>query len=117
MFLLLGLVLVFVVPGPWNIVALLVCVGLFFGELAFWNRKVRLQRAQVGVETVIGQVATVVTPCHPNGQVRLGGEIWEARCVEWADVADEVVVEGQEGLTLVVERTGTGSRKTGSLPA
>jgi membrane protein implicated in regulation of membrane protease activity len=76
MFLLVGLVLVFLVPSPWNVGALLVCMALFFGELAFWNRKVRLHRKQV--ETLIGRAATVVTACQPSGQVRLGGENWDA---------------------------------------
>jgi membrane protein implicated in regulation of membrane protease activity len=104
MFLLVGLVLVFLVPSPWNVVALLVCMALFFGELAFWNRKVRLHRKQVGAETLIGRAATVVTACQPSGQVRLGGETWDARCDEWADLGDEVVVRARDGLTLIVER-------------
>ena len=104
MFLLVGMVLVFFVPSPWNVVALLVCVALFLGELAFWNRKVRLHRKRVGAETLIGQAAAVVRACQPSGQVRLGGEIWDARCDEWADLGDEVVVRTRDGLTLIVER-------------
>ena len=104
MFLLVGLVLILLVPSPWNVVALLACIALFFGELAFWNRKVRLHRRQVGAEILIGRTAMVVRACHPSGQVRLGGEIWDARCDEWADVGDEVVVSAQAGLTLIVER-------------
>ena len=104
MFLLLGLVLVFLVPWPWNVVVLLVAIALFFGELAFWNRTVRLHRKQVGAETLIGQAATVVRACQPSGQVRLAGETWDARCDEWADLGDEVVVRARNGLTLIVER-------------
>jgi len=103
-FLVLGLVLVFLVPSPWNIVSLLGCIALFLGELAFWNRTVRLHRRQVGVETLLNRSATVVTACHPDGQVRLDGEIWEARCDQGADPGDEVVVRAQEGLTLLVDR-------------
>ena len=104
MFLVVGLVLVFLVPSPWNVVALLVCIALFFGELAFWNRKVRFHRKRVGAETLIGQAATVVRACHPSGQVRLGSETWDARCNKWADLGDEVVVRARDGLTLIVER-------------
>lgn len=53
---------------------------------------------------MIGQAATVVRACHPSGQVRLGGETWDARCEEWADVGDEVLVRTRDGLTLIVER-------------
>ena len=104
MFLLAGFVLVFFVPSPWNVVALFVCIALFFGELAFWNRNVRRHRKKVGAETLIGQAATVVRACQPSGQVRLGGETWDARCDEWADLGDEVIVRTRDGLTLVVER-------------
>jgi membrane-bound serine protease (ClpP class) len=43
-----------------------------------------------------------VAECRPAGQVRLDGEIWEARCDEGADRGDTVVVTGRDGLTLVV---------------
>ncbi|HEX4746290.1 MAG TPA: NfeD family protein [Gaiellaceae bacterium] len=105
MLILLGLLLLFLLPSPWNIVSLLACIVLFFGELALWNRTVRRQRRRVGPETMIGRTATVVTACQPSGQVRLDGETWDARCVEWAEVGDEVVVRARDGLTLVVERT------------
>jgi membrane protein implicated in regulation of membrane protease activity len=104
MFLLVGFVLVFLLPSPWNVVALLACIALFFGELAFWNRRVRGHRKQVGAETLIGEAGTVVTACHPYGQVRLAGEIWGARCEQWAEPGDEVMVREQDGLTLIVER-------------
>jgi membrane protein implicated in regulation of membrane protease activity len=104
MFLLVGLVLVFLLPSPWNVVALLVCITLFFCELAFWSRRVRGHPKRVGAETLIGQTGTVVTACQPYGQVRLGGEIWGARCEQWAEPGDEVVVSVQDGLTLIIER-------------
>jgi membrane protein implicated in regulation of membrane protease activity len=104
MFLLVGLVLVLLLPSPWNVVALLACLTLFFGELAFWNRTVRGHRKRVGAETLIGRGATVVTACQPSGQVRLGGETWHARCDQGAAPGDAVVVRARDGLTLIVER-------------
>jgi len=104
MFLVIGLVLVLLLPSPWNLVALLASIALFGTELAFWNRRVRLYRKEVGAETLIGRAATVVTTCHPDGQVRLGGETWHARCDQGADPGEEVVVRARDGLTLIVER-------------
>jgi membrane protein implicated in regulation of membrane protease activity len=46
----------------------------------------------------------VTEPCRPDGQVRLNGELWEARCAEGADRGETVRVTGREGLKLVVER-------------
>ena len=47
---------------------------------------------------------TVLTPCHPVGQVLVVGERWEARCDEGADPGEKVRVVGIEGLTLTVEK-------------
>ena len=104
MFLLVGLVLVVFLPSPWNLVTLLACIALFLGELAFWHRRVRGHRELLGAEALIGQAGTVVTACHPYGQLRLGGEIWGAQCEQWAEPGDEVVVRAQNGLTLIVEQ-------------
>ena len=49
MFLLLGVVLVFFVQSPWNVVALLVSVALFVGERSASARK-RLDQAICGLE-------------------------------------------------------------------
>lgn len=105
MFLVLALVLLLVLASPWNVVGFAICLALFVGEIGFWNAKVRGRRAQVGAQNLIGQSATVVSPCRPDGQVRLSGEIWHARCPNGADPGDTVVVTARDRLTLVVERT------------
>lgn len=105
MFFLLAVGLLVVLPSPWRFVGFLICLVLFAGEIVFWNRKVRGRRVEVGAETLIGRTGTVVTACRPDGQVRLKGEIWEARCDEGADRGDEVVVTAQDGLRLLVTRT------------
>ena len=51
---------------------------------------------------MIGTTATVVTPCHPTGSVRVRGELWEARCDDGADPGDSVRVDAIDGLLLVV---------------
>lgn len=102
MFLLLGLVLLLVLPSSWNLVAFGICLVLFLGELAFWNRTVRRNRVAAGAETLIGRTGTVVSDCRPDGQVRLDGEIWHARCTNGADRGDAIVVTGREGLMLLV---------------
>ena len=103
MFLILGIVLLIFLPSPWNLVGFTVCLVLFFGELLFWNRTMRGRRKVVGAETLVGQEAEVIAPCRPTGQVRIGGEIWEARCDAGADTGDTVRVVEVRGLTLLVE--------------
>lgn len=73
------------------------------GETAFWLWYSRRRRATVGVETLIGRRAVVVLPCFPDGQVRLDGELWQARCEAGAGTGTEVVVRSLRELTLEVE--------------
>ena len=104
MFLLLAFVLLAVLSSPWNLLGFAACLVLFVGELFAWYRTVRGRRVEVGAETLIGAKAKVVTPCRPDGQVRLDGELWDARCAGGADRGDTVRVVGRRGLTLTVER-------------
>ena len=104
MFLILAFVLLIFVSSPWNLVSFTICLVLFFGELLFWNRTMRGRRKVVGAQTLVGQEAEVIAPCRPTGQVRIGGELWEARCDAGADTGDTVRVVEVSGLTLVVER-------------
>jgi membrane protein implicated in regulation of membrane protease activity len=106
MLLIVGLVLLFVLPSPWNAVALLVGLVLWLGEVfAIW-RLVRKKQVQAGAETLAGRTATVISACRPLGQVRLSGEseIWRARCAEGADTGETVRIVGLDELTLIVER-------------
>lgn len=104
MFLLLGLVLLVVLPSEWKAPVFLLCLGLFVGELVVWSRRVRRIPKGVGDVTLVGRKATVVRACRPDGQVRVAGEIWKARCADGADPGDTVVVTGRDDLRLLVER-------------
>ena len=103
MLIILAFILLFLLPSPWNLIGFLVAIPLWFVELLAWNRTVKHRRQAVGVQTLIGKDATVTEPCRPSGQVRLEGEIWEARCDAGADPGDTVRVVGRDDLTLVVE--------------
>jgi membrane protein implicated in regulation of membrane protease activity len=101
-FVLVGIALLLLLPSPWNWAAFAACLVLFLGEVAFWHRRVRGNRSVVGGQTLIGATGTVVSPCRPRGQVRVGGEIWAARCDDGADRGAEVTVVGLDDLTLTV---------------
>lgn len=89
---------------PWGIVVLAAAAALDAGESLFWLWLSRRRRAAVGAEALVGRTAVVVRACRPLGQVRLDGELWQARCLEGADEGEEVRVTGLERLTLLVER-------------
>ena len=61
-----------------------------------WSRR---RRAVTGAEALIGQRAIVATPT----QVRIAGELWEARSSHVLVRGEEVVVRGVEELTLLVD--------------
>ena len=104
MFLIAALAVLLILNSPWNLIVAGACLVGFAFEVGFWNLKVRGRRRQVGAEALIDAEGTVLTPCHPIGQVLVVGERWEARCAEGADPGDKVRVVGIEGLTLTVRK-------------
>ena len=99
--LLLGAILlaIFFLPSPWGLVSVLAGGLIDVAEslvLLKWSRR---RRAVTGVEALIGKTAVVSSPT----QVRVAGEIWEARSDRMLVPGDEVVIHGVEGLTLLVD--------------
>jgi membrane-bound serine protease (ClpP class) len=92
-----------VLPSPWGVVAVLSAAAVDVVEVTFFARWSKRRRATVGLETLIGDRATVVRALAPRGQVRLHGELWEARAPEDVPPGAEVVVTGVDGLVLDVE--------------
>ncbi len=103
MLIILAIALLLLLPSPWSFVGFFGVFGLWLVELGLWNRTVKHKRKAVGAQTLIGKEGVVSSPCRPVGQVRLDGEIWEARCDAGASPGDRVRVTGRDGLTLVVE--------------
>ena len=97
------LLALFVLPRPWGVVAIVGSLVIEVGEAWFWIWLSRRRRAVVGAEALLGAEAVVVTACRPEGQVRVAGELWRARCDEGADVGQRVRIVGIAGLTLEVE--------------
>ena len=97
------LLAIFVIPDPWRLPVIGLAVIAEITETMFWMRRSRRGAVKAGAETMIGEVAEVVTPCDPIGEVRLHGELWRARCEPNADVGRRVRVRALEGITLVVE--------------
>ena len=103
MFFFVAFILLFALPSPWSLIGFAAGLVLFAGEVTFWQRRVRHKRVATGADLLIGTTATVIGECRPKGQVRVRGEIWEARCAEGASAGDVVVIRGRDGLVLTVE--------------
>ena len=102
MLIIVALILLFVLPGPWNVIVAAVCAVAWLGELYLWNRTVRGRKRVVGAQTLVGMIGQVREPCRPVGQVFVNGELWEARCEDGADPGTAVKVLAVNGLTLEV---------------
>jgi membrane-bound serine protease (ClpP class) len=97
------LLAIFVLEEPWTWVVVLAAAAFELAEAAVlisWSKR---RKTVVGAETLIGRSAIVAAECKPTGQVRIGGELWQARCEAGAEIGEEVIVMALDGLTLVVE--------------
>jgi len=97
-----ALVLLLVLPEPWDVIAGAVFAALGVVEIYAWNTTVRRRKKVVGAQTLVGQTAEVREACRPVGQVFVAGELWAARCDEGADVGARVRVAAIRGLMLEV---------------
>lgn len=91
-----------VLPSPWGVVAIVVAFAIDAAETAFFVRWSKRRKATVGVETLVGRTAVVVRQLTPRGQVKLDGEVWEARGPAGILPGEEVVVIAVDGLVLDV---------------
>ena len=108
MLIIIAIVLLFVLPDPWNVVVFVAGVALGIGELFVWASTVRGRRKVVGAQAMIGRTAVVVSPLRPTGRVRVDAETWEARSEQNAGVGDVVEIIGLRGLQLLVTPAGDG---------
>ena len=102
MVLILAIILALFLPSPANVVVLVLGAIGEVGEIIWGRRLARRWRPKTGPEAMIGETATVVEPCRPNGTVRVRSELWEARCDEGADPGEKVRIASINGLTLTV---------------
>lgn len=94
---------IFVLPSPWGLAAVVVAAILDIAEtglLIWWSKR---RKAAVGVGALVGQVGVASSALWPEGQVRIKGELWQARCSGGCDAGTQVVVRAVQGLTLVVD--------------
>lgn len=104
MLFLIGVLLaIFVLPSPWGLVAVAVGAALDIAETGFFIWWSKRRQAAVGVDAIVGKSGVAVGDLWPEGQVKVGGEIWKARCDGGCDGGTAIVVRAVDGLTLQVE--------------
>jgi membrane-bound serine protease (ClpP class) len=103
LFLVALLLAIFVLPYPWGLVAVAVGAALDISETGaflWWSKR---RRPLVGVESLVGRTGVAVGELWPDGQVRINGEIWKARCDRGCEAGGTVVVRAIDGLMLEVD--------------
>ena len=103
MFLALALVLFLILPDPWNVVGGVVSLACGVVEITYWQRRMKRVKVATGVENLIGATGEVTAPLAPVGQIRVLGELWEARSSSELPERTIVRVVAMDGLTLDVE--------------
>ena len=96
------LLTVFVAPASWAPVLVGCAIVWEIAEKVFWFRRSKRIPIAVGREAMIGLPVTVISPCRPEGRVKLLGERWKASCIAGAGVGDTLIIEAVEQITLIV---------------
>lgn len=97
------LLFVFFLPAPWGFIALVAGIFLEVGETIVAMSILRRRPPSTGSEALIGAVGRTLGPCRPDGEVRVRGEVWRARCAAGTDGDSRIRVVARDGATLVVE--------------
>ena len=102
LFLIALLLALFVLPSPWGVIAVVVAIVVDLVEVGvgIWYSKRR--KAKVGASTLVGMTGVAMDSLDPEGQVRINGEIWLARCDLGCEAGAPIVVLSVDGLTLEV---------------
>ena len=103
LFLIALLLALFVLPSPWGVIAVVIGLTIDLVEVGvgIWYSKRR--KAKVGPSALVGLTGVALDELGPEGQVRVNGEIWRARCAAGCEAGASVVVRAVDGLTLEVE--------------
>ena len=103
MLLLLALLLFIVVPSPWNVIGALATGALGVVEVAYWQRRMRREKVQTGIENLVGASGEAAERLAPSGHVRVLGELWQANSSSELPRGARVRVVAVNDLTLEVE--------------
>ena len=99
MLLVLGIVGLFLLPDPWNVIVVCVAALIEVGEVFVWIKFLRRYRVSTGAEGLVGQRGEAIGP----NRVRVHGEIWSAKARAPLATGERIRVTAVDGLTLRVE--------------
>ena len=81
-----------------------VAMASLFSVIVYKAAKARLAKVRTGKEALIGARGVALSDLNPKGEIRVVGEIWQAKSKdEWINKGEEVEVVDMEGLFLIVK--------------
>jgi membrane-bound serine protease (ClpP class) len=88
----------------WTVILTMVAVSaVFFGTVVTLAVRSQFRRPATGSEGMIGETGVAMADFTGKGKIFVVGELWDARCEAPLRKGQEVIVEGREGMTLVVK--------------
>ena len=98
-------------PGLIALMAGLVALAIITFRL---GTRALLKKPVVGLSSMIGSKAKVVSPLAPGGMVKIKGELWEVVSIDGTiDTGEKVTVVGQDALKLIVRKSIPDDSKEG----
>ena len=92
---------IFFLEGVWRVVLIAAVALLELAEIGLWL-KWRNVKSSTGAEALVGMPGVALSDCKPEGQVKVKGQIWKARCDEGVGAGEGVSVVAVDGLRLDV---------------
>jgi membrane-bound ClpP family serine protease len=95
------LIAIFFLEGVWRYALIATVALLELFEIGLWL-KWRNVTSSMGAESLVGMPGVALSDCKPDGQVKVRGQIWKARCDEGVGAGEGVSVVAVDGLRLDV---------------
>ena len=90
------------------VIAVMVVWAVFCISLFMFTTRILKKQPLGGLQTMVGSKGKVASSLVPEGMVKIKGELWRAKSAEGnINKGDDVEVVAEEGLKLVVRKTGT----------
>ncbi len=88
------------------IAVVLFAIAVIVAWLAYTGVRAQYLQVKTGKEALIGAIGVAVTDLKPKGEVRVGGEFWQALSADRALIAngESIKVLTMEGMFLIVTR-------------
>jgi membrane-bound ClpP family serine protease len=94
------------------VIAAMVVWGIFSVSLFIFTTRALKKQVPVGLPSMVGTIGKAASPLEPEGMVRIKSELWVATADTGSiKKGDNIEVVGEDGLRLLVRKTGVDGSK------